>query len=351
MGGLRFKTDEAGPFLDNNIGMVTPPWTSLRELEHASLELERDNAVDDPDYLKWLNMLIAPGSSLGGARPKASIIDSKGHLWIAKFPSRNDYKNMAAWEQVTAELAIRSGVNMPETQLLRFSGEYHTFLSKRFDRTNAGKRVHFASAMTLLGYTDGTNSEDGVSYLEMAEFIRRSGAMVIQDLEQLWRRVVFNICVKNTDDHLRNHGFLLTERGWVLSPAFDINPNETGTGLKLNISEDDNALDIGLALEVAEHFRLKPNRASEIIEEVTNRVSTWQKLAQKYKLPKSEQTLMESAFLVKKYKYCKCCIHVAITGGISRNVKIAGVIGGNVQICGIIKILIVRAWVILAPRS
>lgn len=296
MGALRFKREEDGPFLNNNRDMATPPWTSLRNLEQISLKLEDDDVMEDPEYLNWLNMLIAPGTSLGGARPKASIIDTYGDLWIAKFPSKGDKGDIGGWEIVTHDLALLAGIEMAESKAQKFSSNYYTFLTKRFDRNRKGQRIHFASAMTMLGYNDGQDYTDGISYLELVEFIQRNGANVDQDLEQLWRRIVFSICVSNTDDHLRNHGFLLTKNGWALSPAYDINPVETGNGLKLNISEDDNALDLDLAMDVSPYFRISNNRADEIIKQVLNAVSNWQNLAKKYGISRVEQELKSMAF-------------------------------------------------------
>lgn len=294
MGALRFRIDENGPFLNDDKGMAVPPWTSLRELEQASLKFEEDN-TDNPEYLKWVTMLIAPGSSLGGARPKASVIDAHNNLWIAKFPSRNDDKDVAAWEMVTNQLAIRAGISVAEGTMLQFNNKYHTYLTKRFDRTTTGERIHFASAMTLLGHIDGENAS-GASYLELMEFISRHGAAVEKDLEELWRRIVFSICVKNTDDHLRNHGFLLTEKGWLLSPAYDINPNEYGKGLSLNITNADNSLDLDLAMEVADYFRLSDDKASQIIQEISNVVKDWRKVAVNYKISNAEQERISAAF-------------------------------------------------------
>jgi len=296
MGALRFKLDEDGPFLNDNRNLPSPPWTSLRELEQISLRLEDDDVIKDPEYLKWLSMLIAPGASLGGARPKASIVDNDGGLWIAKFPSRNDQGDIGGWEIVTYELAQMAGITMAESRAQKFSSDYYTFLTKRFDRSNDGQRMHFASAMTMLGYVDGQDHADGVSYLELVEFLQNNGANVDQDLEELWRRIVFSICVTNTDDHLRNHGFLLTDDGWLLSPAYDINPVETGVGLKLNISDEDNSLDLNLAMEVSEYFRLTEIRATEIIEEVLNAVSCWRETAIKYGISRVEQDLKSLAF-------------------------------------------------------
>jgi serine/threonine-protein kinase HipA len=297
MGGLRFKEDYNGPFLNDDISFSTPPRASISDLEHASLKIEKDVAGNDPDYLDWLNMLIAPGSSLGGARPKAGVIDTNGELWIAKFPSVNDTKDVGAWEMVVHDLAVKCGIKTAAASVKKFSSNHHTYLTKRFDRTR-DTRLHFSSAMTMLGYTDGEDSLSGVSYLNLADFIIANGADVDSDLEELWRRIVFNISVSNTDDHLRNHGFLLSKKGWHLSPAYDLNPNENGAGLSLNISEDDNSQDIGLALKEAEYFRVSKNKAAEIINTISGAISAWREIAKKYNIPKIEQDYMASAFKI-----------------------------------------------------
>ncbi len=296
MGALRFKETLEGSFLNDNKEFATPPWTSLRELEEISLKLEDDNATENPDYWKWLTMLVNPGSSIGGARPKASVLDTKGNLWIAKFPSKSDSKDIGGWEMVANELATNAGINVAKAKIQNFSNRHNTFLTQRFDRTPKGERIHYASAMTLLGYTDGTSFQDGVSYIELAEFIARHGAYVERDLEELWRRIVFNVIISNTDDHLRNHGFISTDKGWILSPAFDLNPNETGTGLSLNISLEDNSLDLNVTLAVIDYFRLDKEKALSIIEQVKKSVSNWRIVANKHNLPRSEQDLMTIAF-------------------------------------------------------
>lgn len=296
VGGLRFKLAEDGEFLNQDKSLAAPPITTLSELQVASLQLEKDEDVTDEEHIKWLNMLMAPGSSLGGARPKASITD-KDELWIAKFPSVSDTKDSGGWEMVVHTLAKKCGINVAEARVEKFVSPYHTFLVKRFDR-NKSERIHFASAMTMLGYTDGTNADSGASYLELVEFISNNGARVKEDLEELWKRIVFSISVSNTDDHLRNHGFILTEKGWILSPAYDINPNELGAGLSLNISDTDNSLEYDLALEVAEYFRLKKDKAEEIINDVKSKVSEWKTVADKSGISKTEQTMMENAFKV-----------------------------------------------------
>lgn len=302
MGALRFKLNADGPFLNDNKQMASPPWAALRDLEYASLQLEKEDAINDPEYMKWLAILIAPGSSLGGARPKASVIDTKGQLWIAKFPSGNDERNMGGWEKVTQILAEKCGVIMAEGKAQKFNSKHHTFLNKRFDRNETGERIHFASAMTLLGYNDGADHKDGVSYLELAEFISRHGAQPDFDIKQLWKRIVFYICISNTDDHLRNHGFLLSNKGWILSPAYDINPEPLNKGLTLNISETDNSLELDLAREVAESFRLNKKQAEKIIEEVIKAVSQWRTLATSLQISKEEQEAMAGAFIAQKNK-------------------------------------------------
>lgn len=295
MGALRFKLSIEGDFLDNNKAMATPLWTSLRDLEYASLQIENDNIKDDKEYAKWLNMLIAPGSSLGGARPKANIVDKEGNLWIAKFPSSHDSRDMGAWEALTAELAIKCGIQMAQCRAQRFSSKRHTFLTKRFDREGQN-RIHFASAMTLLGHTDGTDSAEGTSYLELVEWISRNCDNVSSNIQELFKRIVFNIAVSNCDDHLRNHGFILGSKGWELSPAYDINPDPYGMGLKLNISEYDNSLDYDLAISVAKYFGIKDKDAIEIINHIKALVSTWKTLASKYNISLAEQEDMASAF-------------------------------------------------------
>ena len=296
MGGVRFKLSEDGPYINDQMKMATPPWTSLRELEHASLQLERDDAMNDPEYAQWLSVLIDPGSSLGGARPKASVIDDTGHLWIAKFPSSRDEKNAGAWEMVLHKLAKACGIHVSEARLQKFSGKHHTFLSKRFDRTDAQKRIHFASAMTLLGLQDGADHVEGVGYLDLVGFIMQHSPEAKEDLEQLWRRMAFNILVSNTDDHLRNHGFLLAPLGWRLSPAYDMNPNEMGTGLTLNISENSNEQDIALALETAHLYQLKSDRAESILMEMRREISHWRVVAKKFGISNSEIEQTKRAF-------------------------------------------------------
>ncbi len=295
MGALRFKTDPEGPFLDNSSEMPTPHWSSIRELQHAANRLEKYD--DDEDVKKWLAILMAPGSSLGGARPKANILDEDNDLWIAKFPSRNDVIDKGAWEYLAYELAINAGVSMSRCRIERISGEHRTFFTKRFDREN-GERIHFASAMTMTGNNENTIRDNPASYLDVAEFISSHGVNIEQNLHQLWRRIVFNIAISNTDDHLRNHGFFLTNEGWVLSPAYDLNPSIDKGGLALNIDMDNNALELELAKSIGSFFRLGEKQMNDIITEVLNSVSEWRNIADKIGISRSEQELMKAAFRV-----------------------------------------------------
>jgi serine/threonine-protein kinase HipA len=293
MGGLRFKLHADGPFLDNNPHTPTPPLTSIRELQYAADIVESD--ADSEAVSKWLAILIAPGSSLGGARPKANVIDEKGALWIAKFPSRADTYDKAAWEYLAYQLALKAGIQMAESRIEKVTGKYHTFFTRRFDRQN-GERIHFASAMTMTGNNEDTIKEDPASYLDIAEFIQFTGAQNTNDLHQLWRRIVFNIAISNTDDHLRNHGFILTKEGWKLSPAFDINPSTDKDGLALNIDVNSNALDIELARSVGSYFQLSVKEMDAITNEIKEAVGSWKEVAQRIGISRAEQEMMASAF-------------------------------------------------------
>tara|TARA_R110002049_G_scaffold112951_1_gene262846 strand:- start:995 stop:2233 length:1239 start_codon:yes stop_codon:yes gene_type:complete len=294
MGGLRFKLQEDGPFLDNHQQFAAPPLSSLRELEFAVSQIELQPDLDSPDYLKWLYMLVSPGSSLGGARPKACVMDGDD-LWLAKFPSRYDDYDIAAWEYLLYRMAVDAGIEMAPCRLQRFNSPHHTFLTQRFDRVGSLRR-HFSSAMTQLGYYDG---DAGASYLELAQFLIEQGANTEQDLHQLWRRMVFNILVSNADDHLRNHGFLLAENnsGWRLSPAYDINISLGAAGLHLNIDEHSNALDLELALEVSPYFQLSPSKARLIIDQLQKITHQWQQYANEIGIHRQEQQLIASAIM------------------------------------------------------
>lgn len=298
MGGMRFKEDKDGEFMSNDHRLAAPPWTSLRDLEFAVKQYEKNADDLDEASLKWINQLIAPGSSLGGARPKADVVDTTSKQWIAKFPSQKDDSDIGLWEMIVHELAIQAKITVPNAFIKKLASPYHTYLSQRFDRTEDNKRIHYASAMTLLQRIDSDDADSGVSYLDLVGFIKSECADVTANLEELFRRVLFFVCVSNTDDHLRNHGFLYTQTGWTLSPAFDINANETGTGLKLNIDEEDNSLDIELVMKTAPYYLLSDKRAAEIKNEVIMAVSNWRKIAAKYKVSPSEIERKVKAFQV-----------------------------------------------------
>ena len=293
MGGIRFKINPDGPFLSDDKETAAPPWATLRTLEEASRNFESDESGLTE---KWLNQLIKPGSSLGGARPKATVVDTKDQLWIAKFPSRNDENDTGAWEMVVHDLAGLCGLNIPEAKLEKFSNLGSTYLIKRFDRV-LNKRVHFASAMTLLGKTDGASAVDGTSYLDIAAFIKSYGAQPKQDLLELWKRIVFNMAVTNTDDHLRNHAFILTEQGWILSPLYDVNPVPYGDELSLNVDEKDNSISIELAISTAVRFGISEIDAKDYAKDILAIVrGNWEKTAAGYGINRRQIEEMRPAF-------------------------------------------------------
>lgn len=293
MGGIRFKSNLDGEFLSDDRETAAPPWASLRTLEEASRNFENDETGLSE---RWLNQLIKPGSSLGGARSKATVVDTKNQLWIAKFPSKNDENDTGAWEMVAHELAALCGLNVPEARLEKFSPLGSTFLIKRFDRLE-NKRVHFASAMTLLEKTDGASAADGSSYLDIAAFIKSCGAQPKKDLVELWKRIVFNMAVTNTDDHLRNHAFIFTDKGWVLSPLYDVNPVPYGDELSLNVDNEDNSISIELAVQTSVKFGISKPDAETYAEDILKIVrDNWEKSANEYGLSRRKIEEMRPAF-------------------------------------------------------
>lgn len=295
MGALRFKRHPDGPFMNSEEQMPTPPWSLARKMQWGIKIIEDD--ADVPETRKWLKVLMAPGSSLGGARPKSNIEDENGEIWIAKFPSKNDRRNKAAWEYLAYLLALEAGIDMAPSKLERLGGDFDTFFTKRFDRIGKA-RIHFASAMTMTGNNEDTIRDNPASYLEIAEFIQFSGSQNKKDLRQLWRRIAFSIAISNTDDHMRNHGFIIQDGGWRLSPAYDINPSTEKDGLSLNIDMDHNALDFDLLRSVGEYFQLKEKDMSQILQEVGNAVSQWKAVAKKIGISRREQEAMASAFRI-----------------------------------------------------
>jgi serine/threonine-protein kinase HipA len=295
MGGFRFKTDPGGGFINQKASLQIPPLTGLRALLQASMEVELSEEKNELPDKKWINQLIQPGSSLGGARPKASIIDESKKLFIAKFPSRNDDYDVGLWEHFAHMLARKARINAAVTNVVPGGEKYHTLLSERFDRTPEGKRIHFASAMTMLGRSDGDNHSNGFGYLDIVDFILRGCTRVDDNLRELYRRVAFNICIGNTDDHFRNHGFLLVAKGWTLSPAYDINPtlNEYQS---LLISSASNESSLEVLLEACGEYFLDRKLASAIIQEVVAVVKNWKALALKLQVPKLEMDKFSARF-------------------------------------------------------
>lgn len=293
MGGLRFKLEPDGSFLSDDQDTAVPPWTTLRTLEEATRNFENDETGLQE---KWVRQLIKPASSLGGARPKATVTDPSGQLWIAKFPSKHDENDTGAWEKVTSDLAGLCRLNVPESKIEKFSRLGSTFLVKRFDRDRE-KRVHFASAMTLLGKTDGADASDGTGYLDIVAFIKANGARPKEDLVELWRRIIFNMAVSNTDDHLRNHAFLFTKDGWLLSPLYDVNPVPYGDELSLNVDENDNRISLEPAIRVAPKFGIDEKKAAEYADEILQTVKEhWRDLAQTYGISRGQIEAMRPAF-------------------------------------------------------
>lgn len=293
MGGLRFKLDPNGDFLSNDAQTAAPPWATLRNLEEASRQFENDETSLDE---KWLNQLLRPGSSLGGARPKATVVDPNGGLWIAKFPSKKDENDTGAWEKVASDLARLCELNVPESKIQKFSSLGSTFLVKRFDR-DGERRIHFASAMTLLGKTDGASAADGSSYLDLVSFIKAHGSRPKADLVELWKRIVFNMAISNTDDHLRNHAFIFEKNGWTLSPLYDVNPVPYGDDLSLNVNEDDSRISVKLAIDTARYFGIKDDVAKQMANEILLTVKkNWERLAAQHGISKGKIEDMRPAF-------------------------------------------------------
>ena len=295
MGGFRFKTEPKGEFINCDSHLRIPPLTDLRSLVAASMEIEKSEELNRLPEKKWIQQLVHPGSSLGGARPKAGVRDTNGFLYVAKFPSHNDDYDVSLWEHLSHLLAKKAGVIAAETSVIPTGDKYHVLLSKRFDRTSDGRRIHFASAMTRLGLTDGSNAQTGNGYLDIVDFILQNCCQVEFSLRQLYRRVAFSIAIGNTDDHFRNHGFLLTPRGWTLSPAYDMNPT-TNEYQSLLITSSTNKSDLNLLLESSEEYMIGKGEAYKIISEVTDAVKGWSGVAATLGIAKREMALFEKTF-------------------------------------------------------
>ncbi len=291
-GALRFRRSGETEFLASH-ALSAPPVTSLRELENVARQITAKR-LDDLDALRrWLAVLVAPGASLGGTRPKANFTATDGSLWIAKFPARDDERDVSAWEGLTHALAKKAGIEVPPGDVRSFSHDFHTFCVQRFDRV-AGKRLFYASAMALLR----KDESDGTSYLEIAEFLHRGGAKdhVSSDLEQLFRRVAFNVAVGNRDDHLRNHGFILTSGGWRLAPAFDVNPNIDKAEHVLNLDETDNRPSLSTVIDTAEWYVSSKDRGVEIVREIVDATRNWREAATRLGISRADIELTAAAF-------------------------------------------------------
>ncbi len=288
-GALRFALAEGGPFLAAEDASQIPPLVKLPDLLTAAMRIAADKETAED-----LRLVLAPGSSLGGSRPKASVIDKDGHLLIAKFPQADDTNDMSLWEAVALTLAAKAGIATPEWRLQKI-GDRPVLLLRRFDRRD-GKRLPFLSAMSMLDATDGNQH----SYLEIADALTQHGARPAEDHAELWRRIVLTILISNTDDHLRNHGFLYEpEEGWRLSPVYDLNPTPIQIKpriLSTAITEADATASLNLAFEVAEHFGLKPKAAKAIAREVGKAVSDWRHVAKSVGLTANEIERMASVF-------------------------------------------------------
>ena len=296
MGAFRFKENPDGEFINTHESLRIPPLTSMRTLVVASEEIERSEEQSRLPDKRWIAQLVQPGSSLGGARPKASVIGTDGTLHVAKFPSRKDDYDVGLWEHFSHLLAAKAGIDAAVTKVIPANDKYHALLSRRFDRTDDNRRIHFASAMTLLGLADGDNASTGHGYLDIVDFIVQSCTQVEANLQELFRRVAFNICIGNSDDHFRNHGFLLTAKGWTLAPAYDMNPTLNGYQ-SLLISSSSNKADLSVLLEVCEEYMLTRATAERIVAEVTAAVSDWQKVARRIGIAKREQDMFSTRFI------------------------------------------------------
>ena len=290
LGALRFRPEGLSVFVNDDGENPAPPWTTLRTLEDSSLRFERDDTDEAA-----LSVLLRPGTSLGGARPKASVTAPDGSLWLAKFPSKDDECDTGRWEYLIHLLAQEAGIMVPEAAMRSFSKNGSTFLCRRFDR-GGSRRIHFASAMTMLGCEDRQEEGNG-TYLDIAGFIMQHGARPDEDLPELWRRIVFSLLVSNTDDHLRNHGFLLEGGGWRLSPAYDLNANaKRPHSLSLELETGVPIESVETLLDAAEFFRVGKKEANEGLGRIHSAVGGWRDVATRLGLPRHEQEQMAICF-------------------------------------------------------
>lgn len=295
MGGFRFQDSNSGAFISSTPGYSVPPAIHIDELLQAAKEIEKSEYKHLEPEKKWVQRLFQPGSSMGGARPKACV-QSGSHLYLAKFPSINDNINVSRWEHFAHLMAKECGINVAETKVIKAGTGQDILLSKRFDRTEENKRVHMASSLTILGFTDGDGQRTGKGYLDIVDFIVSGGGNHIEtNLEELYKRVAFNICIGNTDDHFRNHSFLLGKEGWDLSPAYDINPtNSMFQALFIDANSNDSSLNS--LYNAHEFYMLDETTARGIIKDVTRNMKYWKNMAEDIGLPRREITHFTNRF-------------------------------------------------------
>ena len=292
MGGFRFCREKGGAFINSDASLRIPPMTDIRSLVAASREIEHCEEENTLPAKKWIQQLVHPGTSLGGARPKAAVMGERKVMYVAKFPSCKDDYDVALWEHLCLLLAAKAGINAAESSVVAVGEKHHVLLSRRFDRDQNGRRIHFASAMTMLGLTDGSDAQSGNGYLDIVDFMVQNCCNVKGNLHELYRRVAFNIAVRNTDDHFRNHGFLLTPQGWTLSPAYDINPT-LNDYQSILINSTTNKSDLQTLAESHEDYLINQNDAERIIEEVVGAVKQWKSMALKLGISKREMDMFE----------------------------------------------------------
>lgn len=295
MGGFRFQNPDSGAFISCSPGYSVPPAIHIDELLQAAKEIEKSEYHHLEPEKKWVQRLFQPGSSMGGARPKACV-QSGGQLYLAKFPSINDDINVSRWEHFAHLMAKECGITVAETKVIKAGTGQDVLLAKRFDRTEDNKRIHMASSLTLLGLTDGDGQRTGKGYLDIVDFIISGGGSHIEvNLVELYKRVAFNICIGNTDDHFRNHAFLLGKEGWELSPAYDMNPtNSMFQALLIDAKTNDSSLN--RLYNAHEHYMLDDTTARGIIMDVTMNMKHWENMAEDIGLPRREITYFTNRF-------------------------------------------------------
>ena len=295
MGGFRFRDPSTGEYISCSPDYSVPPTIHIDELLQAAREIEKSEYKHLEPEKKWVQRLFQPGSSMGGARPKACV-QSDGHLYIAKFPSINDDINVSRWEHFAHQMAKESGINIAETKVFKAGNGQDILLSRRFDRNDLGRRIQMTSSLTLLGLTDGDGERTGKGYLDIVDFIISGGGNHVEDnLRELYRRVAFNICIGNTDDHFRNHAFLLEKEGWELSPAYDMNPTNS-LYQALMVDDNSNKSSLDLLYKAHELYMLDEHTAKTIIMDVVQAMKQWESLAKDTGLTRGEISYFTDRF-------------------------------------------------------